>query len=277
MATLSSLMQAHVARIPWGNIDIHTGAPVSPLPQPPDVAAERVLDGRGGYCFHLVPPFCALLNSLGFHANIYRGQLYNHRDSDFGSNANAHAVVLVSGVADAPTQQVLADIAIGDGPRNPMPLREGVHHDANTFAYRLEQVGDARERRERQRRQLRGGGDGGRWRFVHDARGGFQHFDFDTGPPVDMSAFAEPHRLLSTLPESVFVQTFTVQRVDDGHIDKIVNRVFRRLSADSTTEEPIGSAQRLGSLLRETFELSVSDADVQAIWDGMLRRERAEG
>ena len=88
-----------------------------------------------------------------------------------------------------------------------------------------------------------------------------------------MSAFAEPHRLLSTLPESVFVQTFTVQRVDDGHIDKIVNRVFRRLSADSTTEEPIGSAQRLGSLLRETFELSVSDEDVQAIWDGMLRRE----
>ena len=259
MAGLATLLRAHVARIPYGNLDIHTSQPVSSL-EPVDALAERLLSGRGGYCFHLAPPFCALLNSIGFDTSIYPGQVVNHPGSPPEPANPNHAVVIVSNLADAPTQKVLADVGIGDGPRNPMPLRAGVFHEP-PFAYSFERLG---------------GGDTS-WRFLHDPRGGFSHFDVECGDPVSVEAFVEPHRRLSTLPESIFVKTFTVQRVDDGLIEKVVNRSFQRLTKNGTTKVQIDSEQQLGNLLRDTFELRVSDAECSAIWCAILSRESEEG
>lgn len=254
MAGLSSLLKAHVARIPYGNLDTHTGKPVSQL-APFDAAAERLLEGRGGYCFHLAFPFAALLNALGFDAGIYRGQVINHPGSPPEPAEPNHAVVLVSNVPDAPTPKVMADVGIGDGFRHAVPLRSGVVHEP-PFAYELEHLG------------------GTRWRFLHDAtRGGFKHFDVDAGERATVEAFVEPHRLLSTLPESIFVQTLMVMRVDEGLIEKIVNRRFRRMTAAGTTETLIETEAKLGELLRDTFELSVSDAERSAIWRSLLSRE----
>ena len=258
MSGLATLLRAHLARIPYGNLDIHTGKPVSPL-EPADALAERLLCGRGGYCFHLAPPFCALLNSLGFDARIYPGQVVSHPGSPPEPASPNHAVVIVSSLADAPTQHILADVGIGDGPRNPVPLRPGVVKHEAPFVFGIERL------------------DGGAssWRFLHDARGGFAHFDVSVEAPVSFEAFIEPHRQLSTLPESIFVQTFTVQRVDDGLIEKLVNRSFLRVTSAGTTKVVIETERQFGSLLGETFELNVSDADRGAIWRSVLDRERA--
>lgn len=49
LATLHAIAAAHVVAIPFNNLDILLGAPVSLEP----VSLERklVLEGRGGYCF----------------------------------------------------------------------------------------------------------------------------------------------------------------------------------------------------------------------------------
>lgn len=256
MAGLATLLHAHLAKIPYCNLDIHTGAGVSSL-ESVDAAAERLLRGRGGYCFHSAPPFAALLNACGFEASIYSGQVVSHPGSPPEPANPNHAVVIVSSLRDAPTRQVLADVGIGDGPRNPVPLRTGIFHEP-PFAYGIERVSDSV------------------WRFFHDSRGGFSHFEVDCGEPAPLDVFVEPHRRLSTLEESVFVQTFTVQRVDDGLIEKIVNRSFRRLSRAGTSERLIESEEHLGTLLRGTFQLTVSDEECAAIWQRLLRRESSK-
>ena len=257
MDSLSSLLQAHVARIPYGNLDIHSGSSISSLQQPMDAAASRLLSRRGGYCFHLAPPFCALLRTLGFDANIFRGQVVNHPGSSPEPARPNHAVVIVSNLEDAPTEMVLADVGIGDGPRSPVPLRPGLFDEA-PFAYGIERLGESS------------------WRFLHDERGGFSHFDVDCEAPAIIDDFVEPHRILSTVKESYFVQVFTVQRVDHGLIEKIVNRRYRRLTSAGTSEVPIDSEQHLGELLRGRFELSVPPADRSAIWRWLLAREDQE-
>lgn len=251
MTGLTSLIQAHVARIPYGNVDIHTGAAVSTLD--PSTSAERLLSGRGGYCFHLAPPFCALLNSIGFEANIYPGQVVNHTSAPPEPAHPNHAVVVVRCLPDAPNEVILADVGIGDGPRSPVPLRPGVFREP-PFAYGLEPVGES-------------------WRFVHDARGGFAHFDVDVRTAVAAEDFTESHHKLSTLPESIFVQVFMVQRVDDGLIEKLVNRTFKRLTSAGTAETLVESEAQLSALLRDTFELDLSAAERKAIWNGLLHRE----
>lgn len=255
MAGLATLVRAHVARIPYENIDIHKDAPLSAL-EPVEAAVERLThDRRGGYCFHLAPPFCALLNSMGFNAHIYRGQVINHPGLDEPANPN-HAVVMVSHLADAPTDLVLADVGIGDGPRNPVPMRPGAFHEP-PFVYGIEPLAEER------------------WRFVHDTRGGFVHFDVDASSPAAVSEFALPHQQLSTLPESHFVRNFTVQRVDDGIIEKIVNRSFRTLCRAGSTATLIESEEHLDGLLKRTFGLDLDAADRGAVWRSILARESA--
>jgi len=59
-ATLAALQRAHVAAVPYENIDIVRGSP------PPIDSASCVRGiGRGGYCYHLNGGFSALLEWLG--------------------------------------------------------------------------------------------------------------------------------------------------------------------------------------------------------------------
>ena len=60
-ATLTALGRAHVARVPYENIDIYRGAPpgIEPLS-----CVDRVIGGRGGYCFHLNGALITLLEWL---------------------------------------------------------------------------------------------------------------------------------------------------------------------------------------------------------------------
>ena len=70
-----------------------------------------------------------------------------------------------------------------------------------------------------------------------------------------------------------------LQRIDEGLIEKIVNRSFRRLTREGTTEALIESEDHFGDLLCGTFGLTVPDEDRSAIWRSILSREerRAAG
>ena len=85
-ALLERLLEAHVSRVPYETLDIHTAAlllPPASLPSKEAAAAaappaldelscvRRVaVEGKGGYCFLLATPFAWLLRRLGFRVAL---------------------------------------------------------------------------------------------------------------------------------------------------------------------------------------------------------------
>lgn len=64
METLRGLHLAHVLTVPFENLDIHLGRPISI--EPAELFRKIVVNRRGGYCFELNGLFALLLEELGF-------------------------------------------------------------------------------------------------------------------------------------------------------------------------------------------------------------------
>ncbi len=113
-AALASLQDAHVRTVPFENLDIHLGWPLSL-----DLAdlADKVIDRRrGGFCYELNGLFCALLASLGFDAWLVEARVRN-ADGSLGPRFD-HARILVA-ASDGPW---LVDVGTGVSPRGPIRL-----------------------------------------------------------------------------------------------------------------------------------------------------------
>ena len=64
---LRALQSAHVARVPYETVDIVRGRPpgIAPL-----ASVERILAGRGGYCYHLNGALSTLLAWLHVDSRV---------------------------------------------------------------------------------------------------------------------------------------------------------------------------------------------------------------
>jgi N-hydroxyarylamine O-acetyltransferase len=122
-ATLRRLHRRHVLSVPFENLDVVRGRPVS---LDLDAAFDKIVErGRGGWCFELNGLFGAALRAIGF------------RVADLGATVGAaepaelnHLTLLVR--LDQPW---LADVGFGFGPPEPLRLCEGAtHFTAGAFA-----------------------------------------------------------------------------------------------------------------------------------------------
>ena len=71
---LATLMEAHLATVPFENLSIHLGEPV-------DLAEEALTDKlvsrrRGGFCYELNGGFAALLRHLGFDVTLLAARVH---------------------------------------------------------------------------------------------------------------------------------------------------------------------------------------------------------
>ena len=64
LATLKGLHFAHVHSVPFENLDIHLGKPISLTPA--DLFAKIVTHKRGGYCYEVNSFFAMALQAIGF-------------------------------------------------------------------------------------------------------------------------------------------------------------------------------------------------------------------
>jgi N-hydroxyarylamine O-acetyltransferase len=155
LGALTALQTAHVDRIAYETIGVHTGEPPPPLD--PRSSVERVVvHERGGYCFLLVDAYAALLVSLGFSVSLHCGGVgpYPLPLERWGN----HVVLLVHGLGDGP---LVSDVGLGDGPAAPFALRTHEWSEGGyTYALR-EEAARADE-----------------WRFVHDSGASFEGFSF---------------------------------------------------------------------------------------------------
>jgi N-hydroxyarylamine O-acetyltransferase len=117
LAFLQRLQRAHVQVIPYENLDVLSGRPVSLAVG--DLYRKIIVGGRGGYCFELNVLFGWLLRELGFDPEFRMGRVWL-RDPDAvpPRNHGTHILRLEG-------RMVIADVGFGGrAPRRPLDIAE---------------------------------------------------------------------------------------------------------------------------------------------------------
>ena len=156
-ATLAAIARAHVATVPYENVDIYRGEPPGIEPVS---CVDRIVAGRGGYCFHLNGALITLLEWLQVDVTRHVSGVQGGPDAP-GPNGNHLGITarLPDGT------EWFVDAGLGDGPSDPLPLVFGTY-DQHGFTYELRPSSF----------------DPHGWRFEHDPRGAFVGADFPSRP-----------------------------------------------------------------------------------------------
>ncbi len=131
---LGKVQEACVLTIPYENLDILRGKPISLEGE--DIYKKIVTEHRGGYCFELNALLHAMLSEMGFEvkscfARFLRGE------STIPFRRHRIVVVTLDGA------DYLLDIGVGQiAPRFPLKLEEGVVQEQNGETYRFERDAD---------------------------------------------------------------------------------------------------------------------------------------
>ena len=232
LATLAALHRAHLRAIPYENLDVQFGRP---LTIDPAAAFEKIVERkRGGWCYEMNGLFGWALREFGFAVTRCAGAVLRQTTGDA---ALANHLVLKVVVEEG---AFLADVGFGDGPLDPIFLAEGPFR-SHGFAFALSRPQE------------------GWWRLNNHKAGGAASFDF-TLEAADEAMLAERCSWLQSAPESPFVQNAVLQHHIDGGIWQMRGRVLRKLTPGSESDYLIESAPEYVGVLREAFGLHLPEA-----------------
>lgn len=247
LAALQRIHLAHLASIPFENLDILLGRPI--VLDIGRLVAKLLDQRRGGYCFEQNTLFLAALDALGFRASAMAARV---RSGTTTLRPPTHMLLSVR-IGD---EEWLADVGFGgDGPLGPVPM-SGDESIQGPMTYRVASEGRLRVL------QTRLADD---WRDLYA-------FVPETVPPVD---FEMANWFTSTYPESPFVRTLTAQRSTAG-----VRYVLRypyyseNRGSDVRTRE-IGRDELL-PLLHEVFLIDLPADTTFAVIDSGVGGLRAQ-
>jgi arylamine N-acetyltransferase len=244
--TLEGLKQVHAAHllsIPYENLDIQLGRPVSL--EPAAIYDKIVNRRRGGWCYEMNGSLGWALGQLGF--KVSRGTGAVMREA-FGEMMAANHLVLRVELEEG---TFLADVGVGGGPLDPMPVKEG-SFTSHGFIYGLEKIED------------------GWWRFRNMPNSAPPSFDFHLDP-ADETKFATQCAALQSDPASHFVLNLFCFRHRGDHIAMLRGRVLRTIHPNTQyTDRLLASAEDLVRTLRDEFDLDLPEA--AAIWPKVCAR-----
>jgi N-hydroxyarylamine O-acetyltransferase len=128
-ATLRGLHHAHVHNVPFENLDIHLGQPISL--EPSQLFTKIVTRKRGGYCYEVNSFFATVLQAFGFQVQCLLARvLYGF--SNF--RPRSHQLLLVT----ADNESWIADVGFGSCClREPLRLTPGVVNEQGSDSFRL--------------------------------------------------------------------------------------------------------------------------------------------
>ena len=251
--TLSQLLAHHVQSIPFENLDVQLGLPLTTSPA--EAFDKIVLNSRGGWCYEQNGLFGWALSEIGFDTTRVAAAVMRDERGDV-ANAN-HLCLLVR--TDDADQRYLVDVGFGGSMFAPIPLEESEHEQA-PFRIGLRHTDD------------------GHWRFWEDLGKGEFTFDFETHK-ADENALHSKCDFLQTDASSGFVQNLVVQiRLPDEH-KTLRGKVFSHATRNGIESRVVTSSDELLSLLTDIFYLDVPE--VAGLWPRIearheeLKREQA--
>lgn len=234
--TLAALHRAHLAAIPFENLDVVLGRGIAV--DLDSVQAKLVERRRGGYCYEHGVLFAAVLERLGYEvermlARVGGEELERPR-------APTHMTLRVA----TGGERWLADVGFGSGLLRPLPFDEGGPHAQGGWTFALASTGS----RSWALRELRGG----EW----VTRYGFDEQRLHAADVVMANHFT------STFERSPFVGKPVVTRRDEDSIRSLVDRRLALERPDGTLDERDVADDEIGALLRETFGIPLNDDEV---------------
>ncbi|HJP97761.1 MAG TPA: arylamine N-acetyltransferase [Rhodanobacteraceae bacterium] len=229
LQTLRAIITAHVATIPFENLDPFLG--VSPTLDIESVQRKLVRYGRGGYCFEQNRLLSDALRAIGFNitdlaARVLWGQ------SENAITARSHMLLRV----EIDGEVWIADAGFGGStPTAPLRLTEGMEqatpHETYRLAYRepnwyLQVTID------------------GEWKPVY-------RFDLQPQYPID---YMVSNYWLSTRAESYFVASLTAARAPAGRRLALRNRQFtNHTTGGATTKRILATTSEIRMVLQHEF------------------------
>lgn len=241
LACLVGVHRAHALAIPYENLDVQLNRPVR---RDLDHLVDKLVHRRrGGWCYEMNTLFAQALSEIGFNVRLVTGGIHRFERGDAALGNHILALVDLEGT-------YLADLGLGDGIREPIPLREGTYRQGS-LSFRLARI------------------DGGYWRFTnHD--GGFpESYDFSE-EPIDDEAIERRSRDLQTSPDSVFVQNLVVQQMRESTLSCLTGRIFRTKFSKDNGKTLIQAPGELEALM--STEFGIRDAELQSVWPRLRAR-----
>jgi N-hydroxyarylamine O-acetyltransferase len=241
-ATLAALHRAHLAAIPFENLDIMLGRPVRVDLE--SIQAKLVHAGRGGYCYEHGQLFGAALERLGFSVERLLARVGPDGEP---MRPRTHLTLRVRAGSGA----WLADVGFGSSPPGPLSLRE------------LRSTGP---------QEL----DGWVYEIVHDeADGTVKLRELQAGEWVTLYR-AEDQRVYppdvvmsnhftSTYPESWFTWQPIVVRREPGAIRSLLGRVYTVTRPGHIKERRTLTDAEFASALGDLFGLSFTAAELATL------------
>jgi arylamine N-acetyltransferase len=245
LAMLTALHRAHLKAIPYENLDVQFGRPVTTEIAP--IFDKIVNHRRGGWCYEMNGLFGWALAELGFNVTRSAGAVMRER---LGCAAIGNHLVLKVEFEEG---TFLADVGFGDGPLDPIFVISGpfVSHG---FEFALSKH------------------ENGWWRMHNHKAGGAASFDFNM-EPADEARLSERCFWLQSSPESGFVQNAVLQHhVDDG-LWMMRGRVLRKLTPTAQKDYLVESAAEYVGVLSEVFDLRLPQA--ADLWPKICARHEA--
>lgn len=143
----------------------------------------------------------------------------------------------------------LADLGLGDGIRDPIPLIEGTYHQG-PLSFRLEFLED------------------GYWRFYNHAFAYPCRFDFQE-KPADWKRIGQHNHRQQTDPSSTLVSNFVCQIMKPESVTCLTGRVLREKTINGTSKQLISEVE-FEPVLAEVF--GILDEEIPLIWPRVAAR-----
>jgi len=238
-----AIHRAQVFSIPYENLDTQLSRRV-------DRDAERIFDKidgqrRGEWCYELHELLLWALREIGFDARLVTAAI--HRRSFGDVRIGDHTAILIR-----LERTYLADLGLGDGIRDPIPLQVGTY-DQGRLRFVLERA------------------DGDYWRFRNHAFAYPTDVDFRDAP-LDHAVVDSKADELQTNPESIFVQNLVCQIMQPESVTCLTGRVLRHKTPDGATKTLVPLAD-MPKVLAVTF--GIEDAAMVNVLPKVDARHRA--
>lgn len=242
LATMEALMRAHIAAVPFENLDVQLGNPVTTAL--PAIFAKLVGRRRGGWCYENNGLFGWALGEMGFAVRRISAGVMRVAHGDTALGNHLALIVTIDG------REWLADVGFGGTLAAPIPLASGTHLQP-PFAVGLAEAG-------------------GYWRF-EERYGGEDAFSFDfLAGAADEALLARQCEALQSAPDSIFVQNLVVQqRQGETHLT-LRGRVLMERGPKGEGKRMLSSADEFVAALRDRFGLDLPEA--AGLWDKVCAR-----
>lgn len=235
-ATLARLQIAHLAAIPFENLDVRLGRPIAL--DLPSLEAKLVGRRRGGYCFEQNTLFAALLRALGFEVETLEARV--RPPGATATLPRTHMTLRVRFAAG----DLLADVGFGgDGALAPVPF-DGSPVEAGGDDHRLVREGVGLHVLQRR-----------------SAEGWVDLYAFGPVPALAIDYEVANH-FTSTHPRSIFRQTLTAQRATPEGRQLLRGRTYTVRRGAASESRDVDDAEAF-ALLTGTIGLEVSEDEVR--------------